>query len=204
MDIYTLLPEGFGSNCYILALGRSAAVVDPSVNASEILAFLSDKGLKLELILLTHGHFDHIESLDSLRDVTMAPACIHKDDNEMLTDGKKNAYEFFFGYGKKWRPAERLLENGDILTLGDETIEVISTPGHSRGSVCLLCGDKLITGDTLFANGFGRYDLHGGDVNQLADSIASLRTLDRNLTIYPGHGDSARLSAALDRVAYYF
>lgn len=204
MDIYTLLPEGFGSNCYILASGSSAAVVDPSVKASEILDFLSDKGLKLELILLTHGHFDHIESLDSLRDVTMAPACIHKDDNEMLTDGKKNAYEFFFGYGKKWRPAERLLENGDKLTLGKETVDTISTPGHSRGSICLLCGDKLITGDTIFANGFGRYDLHGGDINQLADSIASLRTLDRNLTIYPGHGDSARLGNALDRVAYYF
>ena len=204
MDIYTLLPEGFGSNCYILASGRSAAVVDPSVKVGEILAFLADKGLELELILLTHGHFDHIESLDRLRDATLAPACIHKDDGEMLADGKKNAYEFFFGYNKKWRPAERLLENGDKLTLGNETVEVISTPGHSKGSICLLCGDKLITGDTLFANGFGRYDLHGGDVNQLADSIASLRALDRNLTIYPGHGDSARLGAALECVAYYF
>ena len=203
MDIYTLLPEGFGSNCYILASGRSAAVVDPSVKVGEILAFLADKGLELELILLTHGHFDHIESLDRLRDATLAPACIHKDDGEMLADGKKNAYEFFFGHNKKWRPAERLLENGDKLTLGNETVEVISTPGHSKGSICLLGKDLLITGDTLFANGYGRYDLHGGNVGKLSESLSSLRELDHDLTIYPGHGNTAKLGDALNNLMYF-
>ena len=178
--------------------------MDPSVDAGEIISFISEKGAVLEMILLTHGHFDHIASLDTLRDMSGAPAYIHKDDNEMLGDGKKNAYAFFFGYNKKWRSAENLLEDGDILHLGSESIKVISTPGHSKGSICLLCSDKLITGDTIFASGFGRYDLHGGNVNELADSISSLRSFDRNLTIYPGHGDTAKLGNALDNVAYYF
>ncbi len=204
LDIYNLMPSGFGSNCYVLIVGSSAAVVDPSVDAGKILSFISEKSAVLEFIVMTHGHFDHITDLDNLRDMSGAPAYIHKDDNEMLSDGKKNAYAFFFGQNKSWRSAEKLLENGDILTLGGETIKVISTPGHSKGSICLLCGNKLITGDTIFANGFGRYDLYGGDVNELASSISSLRSFDRNLTIYPGHGDAAKLGNALDSVAYYF
>ncbi len=208
MNIYTLLPKSFGSNCYVLTSldqdGRlHAAVIDPSVDADEILRLIADKGALLESIILTHGHFDHISSLDYLRDMTGAPAYIHKNDAEMLSDGEKNAHSFFFGNDKKWRPAENLLEDGDVLTLGDETIKVISTPGHSKGSICLLCGDFLITGDTLFANGFGRYDLHGGNPSALARSLKSLRELDQDLTIYPGHGDSVRLGAALDNLIYF-
>lgn len=209
MEIYNLYPDSWGSNCYILISGkegeeRRAAVIDPSADPHKIAEFVSKKNAVVDCIILTHGHFDHIISLDTLRDSTSAPALIHKDDAEMLTDGEKNAHSFFFGYGKKWRPAEKLLEDGDRITLGGDTIEVISTPGHSKGSICLFCGDKLITGDTLFASGFGRYDLYGGDVDSLAASLASLRALEPNLIIYPGHGDSARLGDALDRVAYYF
>ena len=204
MEIYNLSPGSWGSNCYILISGNRAAVIDPSADAQRIVDFVAKKNATVENIILTHGHFDHIVSLDALRDSTLAPALIHKDDAEMLSDGEKNAHSFFFGYGKRWRPAEKILEDGDKIVLGGETVEVISTPGHSKGSICLLCSDKLITGDTLFANGFGRYDLYGGDVNQLADSSASLRALDPTLTVYPGHGDSARLGDALDSVAYYF
>ena len=203
MEIYTLFPDNFGSNCYILISNHSAAVIDPSVDAEEIIKFVSEKGAKVEKIILTHGHFDHVTSLDKLRDLTLAPAYIHKDDNEMLTDGEKNAHSIFFGYNKIWRPAETLLDDGNEIRLGDEVIKVVSTPGHSKGSICLICKDKLITGDTIFANGYGRYDLHGGDVNALVSSLNSLRDLDQKLTIYPGHGDTARLGSALDTIAYY-
>ena len=202
MEVYTLFPASWGSNCYILLSdsedkSRRAAVVDPSADAHEILRFIEKKKAILDFIVLTHGHFDHIVSLDTLRDLTFVPAYVHKDDDEMLSDGRKNAYSVFFSGDKHWRPAEKLLEDGDKLKLGDETVEVISTPGHSKGSICLLFGDKLITGDTLFANGYGRYDLHGGDPNILADSLASLRSFNKDLTIYPGHGDPTRLEDAL-------
>lgn len=203
MEIYALYPRSFGSNCYVLVSGGSAAVIDPGVDANEILKLVSDKDAEIEFIILTHGHFDHITSLDKLRDITRAPALIHRDDNEMLSDGMKNAHAVFYGCDKRWQSADRLLDDGDKITLGDETLTVISTPGHSKGSICLLCGDKLITGDTIFANGYGRYDLYGGDPNVLASSLSSLRRLDQRLTIYPGHGDTSTLGGALDNILYY-
>ncbi|MBQ8409621.1 MAG: MBL fold metallo-hydrolase [Clostridia bacterium] len=207
MDIYNLYPGSWNSNCYVL-IGdevdgqRRAAVVDPSADAREIVQLLNRHGAKLDFIILTHGHFDHIISLDELRDMTGAPAYIHKDDDEMLPDGEKNAYSFFFGFDKKWRPAERCLDHGDELTLGKDKLKVISTPGHSKGAICLLGDGFLITGDTLFAQGYGRYDLHGGNAGQLANSLASLRDLDHDLLIYPGHGDSAKLGDALNAIMY--
>jgi len=208
LEIYNLFPGSWHSNCYVLIGSdedqrRKAIVIDPSADARDIVEFLKEKNARLEYIVLTHGHFDHIMTLDKLRDIANVPAYIHKDDGEMLTDGEKNAYSFFFGCDQKWRPAERLLEDGDELKVGCETLKVISTPGHSKGSICLLGKDLLITGDTLFANGYGRYDLHGGNVGKLSESLSSLRELDHDLTIYPGHGNTAKLGDALNNLMYF-
>ena len=124
---------------------------------------------------------------------------IHHEDAEMLVDGKKNAFYQFFGQERTFRPADRLLSDGEEIALGDEHIRVIHTPGHSRGSCCFLCGeDRLITGDTIFAEGFGRYDLFGGDVHLLKTSLGHLRTMNPRLRIYPGHGESTSLQSALE------
>lgn len=208
MEIFNLFPGSWGSNCYVLISEdkngqRHAAVVDPSASATGIAEFLSAKNASLECIILTHGHFDHVTSLDTLRDLTNAPALIHKDDAEMLSDGEKNAFLYFFGQSRKWRDAEKLLSGGDKIYLGDEMLEVISTPGHSKGSICLLANEFIITGDTLFANGYGRYDLHGGNVAQLESSLGLLRNYDPSLPIYPGHGDEGILGHALDNVMFY-
>ena len=204
MTVEKLYPGAWGANCYLLVAGTHAAVVDPSANASTIRNTLQQKyGASLDYILLTHGHFDHIVSVDTLRDLTAAPLCVHKWDAEMLADSKKNAFFTFFRTDRTYRPAERLLEDGDLLTLGEETIRVISTPGHSQGSVCYLCNNEfLITGDTLFENAYGRYDLWGGNEEALFASLSSLRELDPTLPIYPGHGESTRLGNALDNVLY--
>lgn len=202
MDIYNLFPGSFASNCYVLISGdnnrpRAAAVIDPSADARDIVSFLSEKGVELQYIILTHGHFDHIIALDDLRDLTGVPAYIHKNDAEMLTDGEKNAYKLFFGSDKRYRPAERLLEHGDIIRLGNESLKVISTPGHSKGSVCLLGEGFVMTGDTLFADNIGRCDLYGGNMMEMYSSLGKLAEFDKNLTIYPGHGDTNTLGAAL-------
>ena len=202
MNIYTLIPKTFGSNCYILISEDHATVIDPSVDAREIIRFLENRCAVLDKIILTHGHFDHIESIDTLRGEASAPVYIHKDDNEMLADGEKNAYAFFFGNDRSWKKADVLLEDGDEISIGNEKLKVISTPGHSKGSVCLLGDGFMITGDTLFANGYGRYDLHGGDADTLASSLSHLRQFDKNLTIYPGHGGTAKLGHALDNIYY--
>lgn len=202
MKIVTVCAESFGANTYLLVSGNEALAVDPTVSVSAILEAARAEDAYLTGILLTHGHFDHVFSLDTLRDSTGVDAYIHEDDAIMLTDGKKNAFFEFFGRERTYRPAERLLRDGDKISLGNEELTVIHTPGHTQGSVCYLCGDVLVTGDTLFAESFGRCDLWGGSIEQMRDSLRRLRSLPRELTIYPGHGAPSRLWAALDNVAY--
>jgi glyoxylase-like metal-dependent hydrolase (beta-lactamase superfamily II) len=204
MKICTVCAESFGSNTYLIVSDSHALVVDPSVSVSAILNAVRAEDAFLEGILLTHGHFDHVLSLDSLRSASGVDASIHEDDAIMLTDGRKNAFYEFFGQERTYRPAEHLLTDGETLRLGNETITVLHTPGHTQGSVCFLCGDSLITGDTLFAESFGRCDLWSGDIEQMRLSLSSLRELDGKLTIYPGHGASSLLRNALDNVAYLF
>ena len=198
MDIYNLFPGSFGSNCYLLISGNQAAVVDPSADADVILQKIAEKGATLQYILLTHGHFDHICSLDTLREKTGVPAYIHKGDADMPSDSLKNAFSVFFGQSRSYRAPEKLLADGDVLTLGDEDIRVLHTPGHTEGSVCYLCSDELLlTGDTLFDRGFGRYDLYGGDPYKLRNSLARLALLDGSLTVYAGHGCPTDLEDAV-------
>ena len=197
LEICTLYPRSFGSNCYVLISEKSAVVIDPSPDCREILTLLSNKNATLEKIILTHGHFDHILSLDDLRAHTGVPAYIHESDAEMLLDGDKNAYAFFFAEDKKWAAAEVLLHNGDEINIGEEKLTVISTPGHSKGSICLLGDGFMITGDTLFADNIGRCDLYGGSMTQMYASLSKLAEFDPKLKIYPGHGDTATLSYAL-------
>ena len=202
MRIVTVKPDSFGANTYLLISGNEALVVDPSVSVSSIQRSALQEGAEISGILLTHGHFDHIISLDTLRDATGVDAYIHERDAEMLSDGEKNAFYTFFGRDRSYRPAERLLTDRSVIRLGDEEIRVIHTPGHTPGSLCYLCGDHLITGDTLFAQSYGRCDLWGGDIQLMRSSLERLSHLPKSTIIYPGHGESARLCDALDTVAY--
>ncbi len=208
MKINTLYPGSWLSNCHVItscgADGKThAAVIDPSADVEDIVGLLRSEDAVLDMIILTHGHFDHIISLDSLRDATGAPAYVHKNDAEMLSDGRKNAYSFFFGTDFSQRDAERVLNDGDVLRLGSEELKVIHLPGHSKGSVALLGEGLLITGDTIFAQGFGRYDLYGGDAPTLKKSLNSLKELDPTLTLYAGHGECAKLGSALRAISYF-
>lgn len=204
MKICTVCAESFGANTYIVVSDSHALVIDPTVSVSAMLNAIREEDAYLEGILLTHGHFDHVLSLDSLRSASGVGASIHENDAIMLTDGKRNAFYEFFGQERTYRPAEHLLRDGDVIRLGDETITVLHTPGHTGGSVCYLCDGFLITGDTLFAESFGRCDLWSGDMEQMRGSLSALRDLDGKLTIYPGHGAPSVLRDALDNVAYLF
>ncbi len=203
LNIQRIYPGSWGANCYLLSSAGHAVLVDPSADARALTELLEKEKLTLDAILLTHGHFDHIVSVDKLRDMTGAPLCIHENDAQMLGDAHKNAFFTFFGMHRTYRPAERLLHDGERLALGNEWIGVIHTPGHSMGSVCYLCNDEfLLTGDTLFEEGIGRCDLFGGSISELRQSLLQLRGLDQSLPIYPGHGESTLLGHALDTVIY--
>ncbi len=203
MEIINLYPGSFGSNCYCLFSGTEAAVVDPSARVSAILSALEERGARLRLILLTHGHFDHILSLDELRATMQVPVvCIHKADADLPGDATKNAFRSFFGTDRTWGAPNRLLSGGEALWLGEEAIEVLHTPGHTAGSVCYRMGDKLLTGDTLFDGGYGRYDLPGGNAHELSASLQMLRALPGSTAIYPGHGGATMLSRAFEGIPF--
>ncbi len=201
MKIHSIRPDSFASNCYLVIEGERALVVDPGVSVRAIQAALDAEGARCVGILLTHGHFDHILSLDELRDAYPdTTVYLHAADAELLSDGDKNAFALFMGQDRAWRPADHLLTDGEIILLGDARIRVRHTPGHTRGSVCYLCGDDLLTGDTLFADGYGRYDLYGGDYAALCRSLRQLTELSPTLRIHPGHGMSATLGDALANI----
>ncbi len=204
MKIVPVGTESFGANTYLIVHQNQALIVDPAVTAGAILEAIRAEDASPVGILLTHGHFDHVLSMDTLRAAYPMSVSIHEDDADFLTDGKKNAFSLFFHRERSFGMADVLLKDGDMIPLGNTFVKVIHTPGHTPGSVCYLCGNALLSGDTLFADTYGRCDLFGGSEIQMAASLSSLRGLDPKLTVYPGHGHTEQLGAALDSVAYLF
>ena len=198
MKIVCITPQSFASNCYLAISGGEALVIDPSASVKAIERALREHGVQCKGILLTHGHFDHMLSLDELRRALPdVPVYIHKGDADFLTDGEKNAFSFFFREERVWQRVTHELCDGDVIALSEERLRVIHTPGHTPGSICLLCGDDLVTGDTLFDGGYGRCDLWGGSYPMLVESLCKLQSLPAHLMIHPGHGGTSRLGAAL-------
>ena len=193
MKIVKVPSVGYESNCFLLIdeMSGEFAIVDPSPTVQVIdetlTKFSLDTG-KFKYVLLTHGHFDHIYSVDDVREKYGCKVCIHEGDSDFLYDSVKNANKLFFGDDLVMKPADIILHDGDILNLGEESVKVISTPGHTTGCVCYLTGKDLITGDTLFDLGIGRCDLPGGNGDTLLKSLEMLSKMDEDIKIYPGHG----------------
>ena len=148
MNIKIITEKQYGENCYIIYSEGSSkcAVIDPaSKNVAEELKRLS---LVPEFILLTHGHFDHISGVNALLEEYRVPVCIHEDDAELLSDGNKNASALLIGESITVNAETQTLEDGDIISLGNLEIDVVHTPGHTRGCVCYFCDDAVFTGDS--------------------------------------------------------
>lgn len=178
-------------NCYILkdkATGKGA-VIDPGGHVERIMSLINDMKADIAEIIITHGHFDHIGALDELRNAVGCGASIHELDAEMLLKSRKNL-SIFMGTDAIFRPAERLLKDGDVIRFGESFLKVIHTPGHTAGGICLYDGDKvLFSGDTLFAGSVGRSDFPGGDHYQLIESVVkALAEVKDETVVYPGHG----------------
>jgi len=185
-----------GANCYLYACAESkkAVIIDPGADGEKIYRWILEKGLKVDYILLTHGHVDHIGGVDELRDLLgNVLVGIHADDAGMLTDGKKNLSSYF-GPGLVLQSADFLLQDGQEITIGREKLKVLTTPGHSPGGVCFLGNEGLFSGDTLFAGSIGRTDFPGGSLEQLLQGVKDkLLTLPEDTRVFPGHGEETNI-----------
>ena len=182
MKLKALQVGPIGTNCYFLLdeTTNKAAIVDPGDEAQRILNTFPLKGVEVEYILLTHGHYDHTTGAPELHEaLPKAKVYIHKNDAN--------------GAGSRLFPLAGQIHDlhyygeGDKLPLGELTINVMHTPGHSPGSVVLQVGDVLFCGDTLFAGSCGRCDLPGGSFPTMLQSLKRLYELPGNYHVLPGH-----------------
>lgn len=178
------------NNVYLVVDERTkkAVLIDATALSDEIIKTVKELGAKVEYILLTHGHFDHVMGVNALKKALNTEAVIHKDD--LPVSDNMNEFTRLFGLPDSEMPKyELFIKDGDTITVGDMKINVIHTPGHTEGGVCYLIDDKLFSGDTLFRESIGRTDLFGGSFDKLSQSIKNkLFSLNDNITVYPGHG----------------
>jgi len=190
MLTYTTIPVGMlESNCYILNSGGALALIDCGIFTRAVREAIAGQGGDLRYILLTHGHFDHIQGVASAKAAyPAAQICIGEADAAYLT-GEMDSLPGRVSVHKSPIAPDRLLKDGDTISLGESSLRVIATPGHTPGGVCFFAGKErlLFTGDTLFHEEVGRADLPGGDWAVLQDSVRRLYELPGDCTVLPGH-----------------
>lgn len=195
MQVLTIPNGAMQVNTYIVYADgeKSAVVIDPSHDADVIIDELNSRGLMPTHVLLTHGHPDHISATDEIKAAFDTVVAVHEADGERVAHGAGNMT--LPGYRTQLaQPADVLLKDGDTIEAAGLAIEVMHTPGHSPGSVCYIADDVLLAGDTLFAGGIGRTDFEGGDWDAMQNSLRRLMRMERDYTVYPGHGPATRLS----------
>lgn len=185
------------TNCYFLINEdtKEVLVIDPADRAQRIVEWINSEGLKPVAILLTHGHFDHIMAVDGLRKEYGIPMYASKDEVEVLAEPQLNVSTMMGSYVSM--KADELFADGEVLELAGMKLEVISTPGHTIGSVCFYIPEEkmLISGDCLFEASVGRTDFPTGSSRQLIDSIKTrLFVLPEDTSVFPGHGGTTSIA----------
>jgi hydroxyacylglutathione hydrolase len=195
MIIKRLVVGPLENNCFIIEdeKTREALVVDPGDEPDRILDLIVDKNLKLKYIVCTHAHFDHVGAIPELKNATSAKIVIHQDELDIYQHTKEQAAALW-GYELDPLPdPDIFVSEGAILEIGDIKFEIIHTPGHSPGGICLYGEGIAITGDTLFAGTVGRTDLFGGDIEKLKRSFKKLMALPDEIRVLPGHGPQSTI-----------
>lgn len=189
--IVQCIPNGLvSSNVYIAAQNGEGVVIDCGCPDDRIIDAINRSGLTVRHVILTHGHFDHIYYIDSLREKSEVKVYIHEADAANLSEPKLNGLARIPLDGRQtFSPADHLLKDGDIIECGGARFKIIHTPGHTLGGICILVENCLFTGDTLFKASIGRTDFPGGSDIEIEKSIREkLYTLPDETVVYPGHG----------------
>lgn len=185
------------SNCYIVGSNstKEAAIIDPGADFNKINSKINELGLTPKIIILTHAHADHIGAVQDFVNSYGSLVYIHKDDVELLKDGNKNFSKVLTGKNISIIP-DVVLEDNDEIILGDLKFEIIHTPGHTKGGICIKVGNIMMTGDTLFNKSIGRTDFRGGSFDEIINSIQEkIFTHDDDTIIYPGHNSPSTIKS---------
>ena len=190
MKITTFVLGLLSNNTYLVENEeeKTCFIVDPSTESDKLTDYIDNNNLKLEGILLTHGHFDHIGGVARLKDKYGAKVYMHEMDIEFID----NPLDF----GRKFSKftVDKTVSDGDIIKICNSEIKVIHTPGHSQGGVCYICDNVIFCGDTIFRDSYGRYDLRGGDFAILQNSIGKIFDIQGDYILLCGHGPSTTLA----------
>jgi glyoxylase-like metal-dependent hydrolase (beta-lactamase superfamily II) len=179
VKIETVTVGPLATNCYLVGSGGGVVIVDPGAQARKLVAAVA--GRPVEAVLLTHGHSDHAGAVDEVVSATGAPWFVSAADEALAAKYARTA-------------PSGVLQDGEPLTFGSTTWEVLATPGHTPGSVCFHGPGVLFSGDTLFAGGVGRTDLAGGSTEALFASLRDrILTLPDETAVYPGHGEATTI-----------
>ncbi|MCW4024205.1 MAG: MBL fold metallo-hydrolase [Candidatus Bathyarchaeota archaeon] len=176
------------TNCYVVSDSQTkeALIIDPGFDytyeAKQVVDYIEKAGLKINCIINTHGHHDHIGGDSYLQKKYGVPVYIHPNDKHYLTTRSENAHLDI-----------TTLKEGELIRFGAESLKVMETPGHSPGSICLVSDRLVFSGDTLFAGGIGRTDFEGGSGEDMAQSLKKLMALPENFTVYPGHYEATTI-----------
>ena len=175
----------YQTNCYMVweDTAKTCVVIDPGYQPEDVLESVSSQGLTVEAILLTHGHFDHVGGVRKIREATGCKVYLCQEELGLDPQMTAGAIDYTHTYAE-----------GDTLELAGLRFDVIQTPGHTPGSVCILCGECMFSGDTLFEGSCGRTDFPGSDPNRMRKSLARLAAMEKEYQVLPGHGGFSMLS----------
>lgn len=187
MNIKTIPVGQLETNCYVVVNEETLAcvVIDPGDESNAIMDYIESNRLRCEAIMLTHGHFDHVGAVNEILEQTGCALYINPRDEGYEVG--KSGVKFKMPEGGKY------YDDGDVIVEAGLEFKVLATPGHTPGSVCLICGDALFTGDTLFRGSCGRTDLPGGSMREEMRSLKKICELEGDYEVYPGHMDSSSL-----------
>ena len=193
MRIEKVVVGELSENCHLCIDDKShCLVIDPGDEGEKICSFIQNQNLTVKGILLTHGHFDHIMATAFLKEKFNCPVVISECDEEMILSDEKNMGAYMGVHVTPFKVDLRVNDK-DVIDIGDFRINVIATPGHTKGSVVYRIDDVLFTGDTLFKNCVGRTDLYGGNAVKLMQSLKKLCELEGEYEFHAGHGASGTL-----------
>ncbi|MBU0479667.1 MAG: MBL fold metallo-hydrolase [Proteobacteria bacterium] len=190
MKIISMTVGSMSVCCYLVFCEetREAVIIDPGGDESRVLAECKKQKASVKYIINTHGHPDHVCGNGAIKEATGAEIVIHKSDADFFGQPEVKQYFSILGL-KPSPPPDRIVQDGDLISFGNEQLQVILTPGHTPGGICLYNAPNLFTGDTLFVGGVGRTDFPGGDGKTLSRAIRErLLVLPDETRVWPGHG----------------